>query len=138
MTRDPADFEGFVMALPARVRSTAFVDDGLATAYWQARGAGHPQDALVHVARSAASASNPVGAVIARMRPLASSPPPVVRADQRSHLDPHQPCADGHDGCVLCTCDPKAGTVHHVPTPMPDWFRQAWHELRVARTGLMP
>lgn len=140
MTRDPADFADFAAAFPPRVHSLAVIDEGLASAYWRARNNGHHHDVLVQAARSASTATNPIGAAIARIRPLADTSPPAVVRDPRgpSHLDPHQPCPDRHPDCVLCRCDPKAGTVHHVATPMPPWFRQAWTELRVARTGLMP
>ena len=140
MTRDPADFAAFAAAFPPRVQALAVIDDGLASAYWRARHAGHHHDVLVQAARSASTATNPIGAAIARIRPLADTSPPAVvrRPEGPSHIGTHRPCPDAHPDCELCLCDPDTGAVHHVATPMPDWFRQAWNELRVARTGLMP
>lgn len=137
MSGDQATFEQFAAGLSPSLASSAFASEALADAYWRARRKGHPHVAIVGAARNVSNAANPVAVLVTRLRQLAESAPPAGRA-KASHLDPHQPCPDEHDGCVLCTCDPKAGTVHHVPTPMPDWFKQAWHELRVARTGLMP
>lgn len=138
MSGDQATFEQFAAGLSPSLASAAFASESLADAYWRARRQGHPHVAIVGAARNVTNAANPVAVLVARLRQLADSPPPAGRAKETSHLDPHQPCPDGRDGCVLCTCDPKAGVVHHVAVPMPDWVRQAWHELRMARVGLMP
>lgn len=130
-------FEQFAAGLDPAIASHAFASEGLATAYWLARRAGHSHVAITGAARGIANADNPVAVIVTRLRRLAATSPPGGSSKHRSHLDPHQPCPDAHPDCVLCLCDPRA-SAHHVATPMPDWLRQAWNELRVARTGLIP
>ena len=131
------DFDALAAALPPRLAAEAYASGALSDAYWRARRAGHGHDALLAQSRALGSADNPVGLLVARLRRLADTPPPQRRAGGSISRGRHRDCPDAHPDCDLCLCDPRA-SAHHVATPMPDWFRQAWNELRVARTGLMP
>lgn len=108
------DFAAFAATLPAVIAAEAHASEALADAYWRARRAGHDEQALVTQARSLGSASNPVGLLVARLRKLADTPPPVRRAGGM-------------------TTRRSTRTHGEEPVPMPDWFRQAWHEMRAGR-----
>lgn len=136
----PVGFEDFAAALPDHVAPEAWASDALADAYWRAIRAGHSHDGLLGQTRNVGHLDRPVGVLVTRLRKLADTPPPKGRRAGASpkvdHVANHQPCPDGHPGCVLCRCAER--TVHHVPTPMPDWFRQAWREHGMSRVGAMP
>jgi hypothetical protein len=83
--------------------------------------------------------SNP-GSIVINLRKYAGEPPPStwqVRTRPKAKPIGHQPCTDAtHDpACEICTCE---GTVvHHVPVPMPDWFKQQW-KTQLAVWGVIP
>ena len=140
-TDDPSSgFEAFAASLPDHVAPEAYASAALADAYWRAVRNGHTHDGLLGQTRNIAGADRPVGILVARLRKLADTPPPKggrARPGRRlDHVANHEPCPDGHPGCVLCRCTER--TTHHVPTPMPDWFRQAWRDLRMNHVGAMP
>lgn len=144
MTAEPAssDFEDFAAALPDHVAPAAYASTALADAYWRARRSGHTPAGIHGQTLGLANAHNPVGALVTRLRALADQPPPRNGragggAQRTYHIHTHTPCRDGHDGCVLCHCG-TGPPVHHVPTPMPDWFRQQWKQLRMNHVGAMP
>lgn len=124
-SHDPADFADFAAALGPDA-SRAHADPDIADAYWRARRTGHGHPATLATTRSLNTASNPLGLVLTRLRRLADTQPPQRRTVGRHGLV-HDPCPDGHPGCVLCRCTPGR-TSHHQPTPAPDWFHHQVHQ----------
>lgn len=140
---EPANgFEAFAASLPDHIAPDAYASPALADAYWRAIRAGHTHDGLLGQTRNLAHVDRPVGILVTRLRKLADTPPPKSgRAGSSSkthHVAGHQPCPDPthHPDCVLCRCTER--TIHHVPVPMPDWFRQQWRDLRMNHVGAMP
>lgn len=138
MSADPIDeFEAFCSALHDRIAPAAWASEALADAYWRARRAGHSVHALTAATGGIHTATNPVGLLVTRLREMAHRKPLPAGEPSRHLPATHRTCHE-HDDCELCMCDPKQRAQHHTPTPMPDWFRDAWRAQRWDDFGRIP